>query len=96
MFRIATGVGPVGALKALPLRMAKRPITSKDLAKLEQLSVAHQQLERQIEALVAQAANYDLPPLGLFELEREAARLKGELVGVLKELLGRLGAKPGG
>ncbi len=61
-----------------------------ELGKLETLVRQHLRVVARIEQLAQQAAQYDTAPSELPELEREAERLRLEVVATLKTWLERL------
>jgi hypothetical protein len=69
---------------ALKLIMAKRLISLSELDEIEGVDEHHRQLQERIEAVEADAAQYDTPVQGTLELIQKANRRKRKLV-VLQE-----------
>lgn len=70
--------------------MARALLSAPELDALEALVRQHLRVVRRIEALTEQAAQYDLTPAELPELEAEAQRLRVQIKGTLETWLERL------
>ena len=70
--------------------MAKRLISFGELDDIEGLIEHHRKLQERIEALEADAAQFDIPAQGALELARKANGVRGELALVLEGLLARV------
>jgi len=72
--------------------MAKRLISLSELDEIEGLVEHHRQLQARLEAMEADAAQYDTPTQGTLELARKAERLRRELATLLEGLAARVGS----
>jgi len=72
--------------------MAKRLISLRELDEIEGLVEHHRQLQARLEAMEADAAQYDAPVQGTLELARKAERLRRELATLLEGLAARVGS----
>lgn len=70
--------------------MAKRLISFRELDEIEGLIEHHRKLQERIEALEADAAQFDTPVQGTLELGQKANRLKHELVVLLESIAARI------
>jgi cell division septum initiation protein DivIVA len=66
--------------------MAKRLIRLRELGDIEGLVEHHRKVQERIEALEANAAQFDTPVQGTLELSRKADDLKRELVALLEKI----------
>ncbi|CAA9584276.1 MAG: hypothetical protein AVDCRST_MAG86-3263 [uncultured Truepera sp.] len=71
--------------------MAKRLISLRELDGIEGLIEHHLKLQERIEALDAEAAQFDVPAQDALELSYKANRLKNDLAATLEHLLARVG-----
>jgi hypothetical protein len=71
-------------------RVARALLSAPELDALEALVRQHLRVVRRIEGLTEQAAQYDLTPAELPELEVEAQRLRVQIKGTLETWLERL------
>ena len=70
--------------------MAKRLISMRELDEIEGLVEHHRQLQERIEAMEADAAQFDTPVQGTLELSRKANGLRSDLVMLLEQLMTRV------
>lgn len=70
--------------------MAKRLISFRELDEIEGLVEHHRQLQERLEALEADAAQFDTPVQGALELSRKADELRRELVTLLERIMARV------
>lgn len=70
--------------------MARALLSAPELDALEALVRQHLRVVKRIEGLTEQAAQYDLTPAELPELEEEAQRLRAQIKGTLETWLERL------
>jgi len=70
--------------------MAKRLIRLHELDEIEGLVEHHRKVQERIEALEAEAAQFDTPVPATLELAQKANRLKGELVTLLEGIVARV------
>ncbi len=69
--------------------MAKRLISLRELDEIEGMVEHHRKVQERIEALEADAAQFDTPVQGTLELIGKANSLKRELVALLEKILAR-------
>ncbi len=70
--------------------MAKRLISLRELDDIEGLVEHHRKVQERLEAAEADAAQFDIPVQGTFELVRKANRLERELVVLLEGIAARI------
>ncbi len=70
--------------------MARRLISLRELDEIEGLVEHHRKLQERLEALEADAAQFDTPVQGTLELSRKAERLKRELATLLEGIVARI------
>lgn len=70
--------------------MAKRLIRLQELDEIEGLVEHHRKVQERIEALEAEAAQFDTPLQTTLELGQKANRLKTELVTLLEGIVARV------
>lgn len=70
--------------------MAKRLISFGELDEIEGLIEHHCKLQERIEALEAEAAQFDIPAQGTLELAGKANVVKGQLTTLLELVLARV------
>ena len=70
--------------------MAKRLISFRELDDVEGLIEHHLKLQERIEALEAEAAQFDVSAQDVLELSRKANGLKNNLAATLERLLARV------
>ncbi len=70
--------------------MAKRLISLRELDDIEGLVEHHRKVQERLEALEADAAQFDAPVQGTLELVQKANYLKRELVMLLERIVGRI------
>jgi cell division septum initiation protein DivIVA len=70
--------------------MAKRLISFRELDDIEGLVEHHRKLQERLEALEADAAQFDTPVQGTLELSRRADELRRELVTLLERIVARV------
>ena len=70
--------------------MAKRLISFNELDDIEGLVEHHRKVQERIEALEADAAQFDVPAQGTLELSHKANVLKNDLITALERLLARV------
>jgi cell division septum initiation protein DivIVA len=70
--------------------MARRLISLRELDDIEGLIEHHLKLQERIEALEAEAAQFDVPAQDALELSRKANSLKKDLAATLERLLARI------
>lgn len=70
--------------------MAKRLISLRELDEIEGLVERHRKLQERLEALEAEAAEYDTAAQGVLELGRKTDELRRELAALLEQILTRI------
>ncbi len=70
--------------------MAKRLISLRELDEIEGLVEHHRKLQERLEALEADAAQFDTAAPGVLELSRKADELRRELVTLLERIMARV------
>jgi cell division septum initiation protein DivIVA len=70
--------------------VAKRLISLRELDDIEGLVEHHRKLQERIEALEADAAQFDIPVQNTLELVQKANRLKRELVVLVEGIAARI------
>lgn len=70
--------------------MAKRLISLRELDDIGGIAEHHRKVQERLEALEANAAQFDAPVQGTLELVQKANRLKCELVVLLEGIVARI------
>lgn len=70
--------------------MAKRLISLRELDEIEGLVERHRKLQERLEALEAEAAEYDTAAQGVLELGLKTDELRRELAALLEQILTRI------
>ena len=70
--------------------MAKRLVSLRELDEIEGLVERHRKMQERIEALEAEAAEYDTAAQGVLELGRKTDELRRELAALLEQILTRI------
>ncbi len=78
------------ALLMYPDIMAKRLVSLRELDEIEGLVERHRKMQERIEALEAEAAEYDTAAQGVLELGRKTDELRRELAALLEQILTRI------